>query len=81
MDYTIHNYIEDPLDATTLTELVSMVGGDPADMVRASLDEPSADDVVAHLLENPADMQRPIAVLDGRAVIGRPSERVLEILG
>ncbi len=57
-----------------------MVGGDPAAMVRGSLDDPSVDGVVAHLVENPADMQRPIAVLDGKAIIGRPSELVLEVL-
>ena len=57
-----------------------MVGGDPADMSRAALDSPTVADVVAHLLANPGDMQRPVAVIDGRAVIGRPSERVFEIL-
>lgn len=57
-----------------------MVGGDPAEMVRAELDEPDVDTVVAHLLAEPGDMQRPIGVLDGRAVIGRPSERILELL-
>jgi arsenate reductase-like glutaredoxin family protein len=46
------------------------VGGNPADMVR----------VIRHLVENPADMQRPIAVFNGRGIIGRPAERVLEIL-
>ncbi|MDG2027583.1 MAG: ArsC/Spx/MgsR family protein [Acidimicrobiales bacterium] len=80
MDYTIHNYIENPLDAAALNDLVALVGGDPAEMVRASLDETSAEAVVAHLVDNPADMQRPIAVLNGKAVIGRPAERVLEIL-
>ena len=73
--------MEEPLDAEALTALVEMVGGDPADMVRASLADTSAAAVVAHLVENPGDMQRPIAVLGGRAVIGRPSERVLELLG
>ena len=57
-----------------------MVGGDPAAMVRGDLDDTSVAGVVAHLVENPADMQRPIAVLDGRAIIGRPSELVLELL-
>ncbi len=57
-----------------------MVGGDPAAMVRASLDDTSVEAVVAHLVANPADMQRPIAVLDGRAVIGRPPELVLDLL-
>jgi arsenate reductase-like glutaredoxin family protein len=57
-----------------------MVGGDPAAMVRGALDDTSVDGVVAHLAANPADMQRPIAVLDGRAIIGRPAELVLELL-
>jgi arsenate reductase len=57
-----------------------MVGGDPAAMVRATLDDTSAEAVVSHLVAHPADMQRPIAVLDGRAVIGRPSELVLDLL-
>jgi arsenate reductase len=56
-----------------------MVGGDPAAMVRGDLDDTSVEGVVAHLLAHPADMQRPIAVLDGRAVIGRPPELVLEL--
>jgi arsenate reductase len=38
------------------------------------------DDVVALLLEHPKLMQRPIAVVGDRAVIGRPSERVFEVL-
>lgn len=57
-----------------------MVGGDPAAMVRAELADADVDAVVAHLLANPADMQRPIGVFAGRAVIGRPSERILELL-
>ncbi|MEZ5244193.1 MAG: ArsC/Spx/MgsR family protein [Acidimicrobiales bacterium] len=63
-----------------LRELVTMVGGDPAAMVRVELDDTSVEAVVAHLLEHPADMQRPIAVLGSRAIIGRPSELVLELL-
>ena len=80
VDYTIRDDVTDPLDRTQLSELVEMVGGDPADMVRADLGTPSADEVVAHLVDNPADMQRPIAALGGRAVIGRPFDRVLEVL-
>jgi len=37
-------------------------------------------DVVSLLAEHPALMSRPIFVAGGRAVIGRPSERVLELL-
>ena len=59
---------------------MALVGGEPAEMVRADLGSPTAQEVVAHLVDHPGDMQRPIAVLDGSAVIGRPSERVLELL-
>ena len=38
------------------------------------------DDVVELLLTHPKLMQRPIAVVGDRAVIGRPSERVFEVL-
>lgn len=36
--------------------------------------------VVDLLLEHPALMQRPVIVRDRRAVIARPSEKVLELL-
>ena len=57
-----------------------MVGGDPAAMVRGDLAATDAAAVVAHLLDNPADMQRPMAVLNGKAIIGRPAELVLDVL-
>ena len=38
------------------------------------------DEVVALLLAHPKLMQRPIAVVGNRAVIGRPCERILDVL-
>jgi arsenate reductase (glutaredoxin) len=35
---------------------------------------------VTVLLAHPVLMQRPVVIRDGRAVIARPSERVLELL-
>ena len=62
----------------------------PADIVRKdgnfeklglhAEDYQSEEQVVALLLEHPVLMQRPIAVVGERAVIGRPSERVFEVL-
>ena len=49
-------------------------------MVRGEIADQSAESVVRHLVENPADMQRPIAVFNGKAIIGRPAELVLDIL-
>lgn len=83
-------YLQDPLDEPTLRDIISKLIDPVADMVRhdghfaeLGLDDDSytsEDEVVDVLLAHPRLMQRPIAVVGNRAVIGRPSERVLEVL-
>ncbi|MFT7474296.1 MAG: arsenate reductase [Verrucomicrobiales bacterium] len=54
-----------------------------SNFVELGLDEAdytTADEVVGLLMAHPVLMQRPIAVVGERAVIGRPSERVFEVL-
>ncbi len=67
-----------------------MVDVAPADLVRKdkhfkdlglkAADYTTVDAVVKLLAEHPRLMQRPIAVRGGRAVVGRPSEKVEELL-
>ena len=83
-------YLQDPLDEATLRGIIARLSDPVADMVRhdghfaeLGLDDnayTTEDDVVAVLLAHPKLMQRPIAVVGDRAVIGRPAERVLEVL-
>ncbi|MBT5757453.1 MAG: ArsC/Spx/MgsR family protein [Acidimicrobiales bacterium] len=83
-------YLQDPLVESTLRGIIAKLTDPVADMVRhdghfveLGLDDDgytSEDDVVDVLLAHPKLMQRPIAVVGDRAVIGRPSERVLEVL-
>ena len=40
----------------------------------------SDDDLINTIVKNPKILQRPIFINNNRAVIGRPPERVLEIL-
>ena len=40
----------------------------------------SSNDVVDLLLQYPELLQRPLAVCNGRAIIGRPPEKVLELI-
>ena len=82
--------MDEPLDHDLLVRILDMVTLGPAEMVRrgdgfdalnvdpTSLDDPTV--VVDLITAHPELMQRPIAVVGDRAVIGRPSERVLEVL-
>ena len=83
-------YLKTPLDEDALREILGMVDASPGDLVRKdkhfkdlglnAADYNSVDAVVKLLAEHPRLMQRPIAVRGGRAVIGRPSENVEELL-
>lgn len=80
MAYEVRRYIDDPLTEEELRALVAVVGGDPTELVRGEVSDPTADGVVAQLLAEPAAMQRPVGVIGDRAVIARPAERIFEIL-
>jgi arsenate reductase len=86
VDAEVVHYLRDPLDEAQLRELVEQLEDPVTDLVRrdatfAALglidaDVQTADQVVALLAQHPKLMQRPVLVRDGRAIIGRPKDRV-----
>lgn len=83
-------YLDDPPTATELEELLELLGvDDPRSIVRTreptyrelGLGDADRDTLLAAIVDHPILLERPIVVHDGRAVIGRPPERVLELLG
>jgi len=82
--------MKEPLDHATLVRIARMLPGDPIEMLRQdknfkqlgldAADYQAIDAVVDLLLEYPQLMQRPIFVVGDRAVIARPSDKVLELL-
>lgn len=81
-------YLENPPDRATLAALARAVD-DPRQLVRAKeareagwsdTDGADADAVARFLAEHPCALQRPVVVRGDRVVIGRPPERVRELL-
>ncbi|WP_164101877.1 arsenate reductase (glutaredoxin) [Candidatus Laterigemmans baculatus] len=83
-------YLDDPPTETELRKVVEMLGVKPVELVRRGeklfkelglAEKPLSDDQwLTTLAANPKLLQRPIVLHRGRAVVGRPPERVLEIL-
>lgn len=83
-------YLKDPPDAETLSRLLDLLGLGPRELMRTKepeyralgLDDPglTREALIAAMVANPRLIERPILVKDGRAAIGRPPEKLLEIL-
>jgi arsenate reductase len=82
-------YLDRPPTVAELRDLMGMLGiDDPRAMMRTG--EPSYDELglgdvagdalLAAIADHPILLERPILVRGDRAVIGRPPERVLELL-
>lgn len=85
------HYLETPPDAASLRGLVERLGIAPRALLRRGedeyarlgLDDPSLDDdrIIAAMAEHPRLIERPVLVRGDRAVIGRPPEKILDLLG
>ena len=82
------HYLDDPPSRDELTSLLDKLGMRPGELVRSSeatfreLGLSAADDegVLDAMLAHPILIERPIAIVGDAAVVGRPPERVLELL-
>jgi arsenate reductase (glutaredoxin) len=90
VDAEVIEYLKTPLDGVPLERVLALLGGPPADLVRKdkrfaelglrAQDYTTREQVVTLLLAHPELIERPVVIRDGRALIARPSERVLELL-
>lgn len=82
-------YLDSPPSEGELRELATALGGSPHSLLRDNEPEYAAlklseqsglTEIIQALSAHPRLLQRPIAKRGGRALIGRPPERVLELL-
>jgi arsenate reductase (glutaredoxin) len=82
-------YLDTPPDNATLSELLKQLGLTARELMRRKeapyselgLDDPdlSEAELVKAMCDYPRLIERPIVVKDGRAILGRPPEKILEL--
>ena len=90
VDAEIVHYIQDPPDAATLRAIIAKLEDPATDLVRrdslfkklelSDADVETDDQIVDVLVANKRLLQRPLLVTADTAIIGRPKERVTELL-
>ncbi|MCW8949343.1 MAG: arsenate reductase (glutaredoxin) [Sedimenticola sp.] len=90
VDAEIIEYLKTPPSRDELIGLLDGLGLEPRQLMRqgeaeyqqAGLDNPelTRDQLIQAMLDYPRLIERPIVVKDGKVIIGRPPERVLDIL-
>ncbi len=86
----IVKYLDDPPNADTLDGILTKLGMEPCELLRKKetiyreldLGDPglSRDELIRTAVEHPRLIERPIVVNGDRAALGRPIERVLEVV-
>ena len=90
VDFDTVNYIQDPPDADTLRAIIAKLEDEPTALVRrdskfkklelSEEDVQSVDQVVDILVKHKQLLQRPVVVTADKAIVGRPKDRVRELL-
>ncbi len=91
VDAEIVNYIQDPPDADTLRAILAKLEDPATDLVRrdslfkklelSEADVETDDQIVDILVKHKQLLQRPLVVTKDTAIIGRPKQRVADLLG
>ena len=88
-DPQIIRYLEEPPTAAAITRVVASLGIEPRALMRTKevvyreldlAEEEDDERLIQAMAENPILIERPIVIHCGRAVIGRPPEKVRELL-
>ena len=88
--FEVVEYLKNPLSVDELRDLCTLLGISPKDLLRTSESsyktlveehgEPSDEDALLWMSEHPELMERPVVIVDDRAVVARPPEKVLSLL-
>lgn len=88
-DFEVREYLKEPVSEAELKQILDKLGMAPIELVRTEEKlwkenyrdrDLSDNELIRIMTENPKLIQRPIVVKDNSAVVGRPAERIKELL-
>ena len=84
IEYRYREYTREPLSEKEIRDVLRKLGLRPRDVLRKNdlgfTGEERDKELIAAMARHPTLLQRPIGVLGDRAVVGRPPERLLELV-
>ena len=89
MPYEIIDYISNPLDAKELEKIITILDIAPIDLVRKNEalwkseykgKKMSNKELIVAMVAHPKLIERPIVIHNNKGVIGRPNDRIKNIL-
>lgn len=85
IEHRYREYTREPLSETEIRDVLRKLGLRPRDVLRKNglgfTGEEPGGDLIAAMARHPTLLQRPIGVAGDRVVVGRPPERLLELVG
>ena len=88
-DFTYREYTKEPLTADEVRKTLVMLGVSPRDVLRKNdkaykalpwTGDEDDDTIIGRMADHPTLLQRPIALKDGKAALGRPASNILQLL-
>ena len=88
-DLEIIKYLDTPITTEKLTEIIALLEIQPIDLVRKNeaiwkqeykRKQITDTELIQIMCKNPKLIERPIVLKNGKAIIGRPPEKVIDIL-
>jgi len=89
VDAEVVKYLDAPPSKEEIKEVLKMLGMSARELMRTKEDiykaldlknENDEEKLIEAMVENPKLIERPIVIKDGKAVIGRPIENIIELL-
>ena len=89
VEYEYRDYKKDPLSEAEIRSVLAMLDVAPAGVLRKRdrafrelglTGTESEDELIESMASHPTLLERPIGIVENRAVVGRPPERLLTLL-